>query len=129
MPCMSGFIPFRPHSTQYVGWFCADLANMKDRNDTLRCVPLSMELMIAASIFHLPCGCVAFDCQAWGMICMSGCITFRPHSTQQMGWFWADLAKNAQHRNDTVWCAVPLSHELMIAAGMVHLPCECVAMN
>ena len=36
----------------------------QDRNDALWCVPLSTELMIAAGMFHLPCGCIAVDWQA-----------------------------------------------------------------
>ena len=32
-----------------------------DGNDALGCVPLSIELIIAAGTFHLPCGCVAMD--------------------------------------------------------------------
>ena len=35
--------------------------NAQDRNDTLWVVHLSMELMIAAVVFHLPFGCMAMD--------------------------------------------------------------------
>ena len=38
--------------------------NTQDRNDTLSCVPLSIELVIAADMFHLLFGCVAMDGQA-----------------------------------------------------------------
>ena len=94
MTCISGCILFRPHSIKRMGWLWADTGkNARGRNETLWCVPLSMELIVAAGMFHLPCGCMAMDWQAWGMTGMSGCIPFRPHSTHWMGWFWADLAK------------------------------------
>ena len=35
--------------------------NALDRNDAFWCVPLSMELMIAAGMFHLACGGMALD--------------------------------------------------------------------
>ena len=67
--------------------------NALDGNDALWSVPLSMELMVAASMLHLSCGCMSMDCQAWGVSCMPGCILFKPYSTQQIGWFRADLIK------------------------------------
>ena len=73
-------------------------------SDTLWCVPLSIELIIAAGMFNLPCGCITMDWQAWGVTCASGCIPFRPHSTYWMGCTWADLAK--MHRTEMTHCAV-----------------------
>ena len=77
-----------------------------DRNDTLGSAPLSMDLMIGAGMLHLPCGCMSLNRHAWGMSCMPGCIPFRLHSAQQMGWFWADLAK--LHRTEVMQCGVCL---------------------
>ena len=53
-----------------------------DRNDTSWCVPLSMELMIAAGLFHLPCGCMATDQQASSMAYLTGCVPFSGHIAQ-----------------------------------------------
>ena len=44
--------------------------NTLDRNDILGCVPLSMELVIADGVFHLPFGCITMDWQDWDMTCM-----------------------------------------------------------
>ena len=63
----------------------------QDKNNRLWCVPLSMELMLGIDMFHLPCECITVDMQAWGMTCISGCIPFRPHSTNWIDWLWADL--------------------------------------
>ena len=62
------------------------------------------------------------------MTCVSGGIPFSPHRTQQISWFWADLAK--MHWIEMMHCGVVyLPMELMIAAGTFHLPCECVALD
>ena len=70
--------------------------NAQDRNDALWCAAVAalfMDQMIGAGMCHLPCWCMAMDWQARGTSCMSGSIHFRPHDAQQVGWFWADLAK------------------------------------
>ena len=53
------------------------------------------------------------------MMGVPGYILLRPHSTHWMGWFWTDLARTHQDRNDALWCA-PLFMELVIGAGMVY---------
>ena len=72
--------------------------NAQDRSDSLWHAPLSMELFIGAGISHSTCRYVAIDWQSWDMTCISGCIPFRLHSSQQICWFWADLAKRTQQK-------------------------------
>ena len=67
--------------------------NTYDRTGALKQVPLSMEPMMGADVFHSPCGCMSVHWQAWGTTCMSGCIPFRPQSAERLTWFWAHLAE------------------------------------
>ena len=56
-------------------------------NDAVWCMTLFVELINGSGTLNFPCGCVTLDWQAWDVTYMAGCIPFRPHSTQQIGWF------------------------------------------
>ena len=79
--------------------------NTQDRNDTLWCVPLSMELMTGAGTFHLPCGCVWEWSDKLGHELHVSMHPFQVHSAHWLGWLWSDLAKRTRQKQDIVVCA------------------------
>ena len=48
---------------------------------TLCCKALPVDLMVAATMFHLPYGCMALDWQAFYMLYRPGSTPFRPQSS------------------------------------------------
>ena len=78
--------------------------NTQDRNDTLWCVPLSVELMIVTDMFHLP-----FLMHGNGLTSLGHDLHARMHPFQAPqcpagGLVSGGFGRNALDRNDVSWC-------------------------
>ena len=111
-----------PHSFQYISLIWADLAIL---------YRIEMILMVFAPVHASDDWCwhVLFTFWVFGDILVSLrcdlCVRMHPFEAPQCqldGLVLGRFGKNAQDRNDALRC-VPLSIELMIAAGTFHLPC------
>ena len=90
-------------------------------------VPLFMELMIGDGMFsHIIYHCQQIDkLRAWPAH-QDTSLSAPQHPLD--GLVLNRFSRNAQDRSDTLWC-VALSMEMIIGAGIFHLPFGCMAMD